>query len=398
MSDIFLSYAQKDEDRVRPIVEQLKAQGWSVFWDQIIPPGKTFRQHIKENLDAARCVVVVWSQHSIDSHWVLEEAETGRKRTILVPLRIDQVEPPFGFGSIQAADLTAWNHDASHLQFRLCVDAISALVPQPDPAKKPSPKISVTSVEPPVAKPQLPENFVLIKGGTFMMGSPESEVDRSSDETLHEVKLSDFAICRYAVTVGEYLDYARQKKIKYDSKMENERYPAVHVSWDDAVAYCEWLSEKLGGGEYRLPTEAEWEYACRAGTTTPFNTGENLTTAQANYNGNSPYRNYPKGVYRRKIVSVDSFQPNGFGLYNMHGNVWEWCLDWYSDTYYEECRKQGGVENPKAPESGLRRVLRGGCWTGIALYSRSAYRNYYPPGHRASTVGFRLVFVPQFKA
>jgi formylglycine-generating enzyme required for sulfatase activity len=384
MSDIFLSYAREDEERVKPIVEHLEAQGWSVFWDQHIPPGKTFRQHIKENLDAARCVVVVWSQHSIDSHWVLEEAETGRKRTILVPLRIDQVEPPFGFGSIQAADLTSWNHDASHLQFRMCVGAISTVVPQPDLAKEPSPKISVTSVEPPVFKPQLPENFVLIKGETFIMGSPKGEYGREPNETLHEVKLSDFAMCRYAVTQEEW----RMVTGSNPSKFKGDNLPVERVSWDDCQDFIKRLNQKTGQ-IYRLSTEAEWEYACRAGTTTPFNTGENLTTDQANYDGNEPYRNYPKGEYRQKTVPVDHFVPNGYGLYNMHGNVWEWCSDLYGGY------GMGTVENPSGPTTGSYRVFRGGGLADDARVCRSARRGYSFLGTRSGGVGFRLVFVPQ---
>jgi hypothetical protein len=282
MSDIFLSYSQKDEDRVLPIMLQLEAQNWSVFWDRNIPPGKTFRQHIKENLDAALCVVVVWSRHSIDSHWVLEEAEIGRKRIILVPVMIDQVEPPFGFGSIHAADLTCWNSDASHGQFKACIDAIAALVPKRTATSDATIKVSVTQVSRPVAEPQLPENFVLIKGGTFTMGSPKIEKEKSGLEIQHKVKLSDFAICRYVVTVEEYLEFTQETELRYSEWKENaceynintgndnnyknhsetltgERYPIFGVSWEDAFAYCEWLSEKRGG-TYRLPTEAEWEY------------------------------------------------------------------------------------------------------------------------------------------
>lgn len=397
MSDIFLSYSQKDEARVLPIMQQLESFGWSVFWDRKIPPGKTFRQHIKENLDAAFCVVVVWSRHSIDSHWVLEEAEIGRKRIILVPVMIDQVESPFGFGSIHAADLTCWNNDASHGQFKACIDAIATLVPKLNQQVNTKVDISATPVAQPFVEPPLPENFVLIRGGTFLMGSPHHEAHRLSYETLHTVKLNDFAMCRYVVTLGEYLEYTNERKITYDWDVKNARFPAVGVSYEDAVACCAWLTEKRGGGTYRLPTEAEWEYACRAGTTTPFNIGENLTTDQANYDGRYPYRNYPKGAYRKRTVPVDHFEPNGYGLYNMHGNVWEWCGDWLNCCYYEECRKKGVVENPQGPEtgSGSLRVLRGGGWGTDAGYCRSAFRGEGRLGDRHGNVGFRLVFVPQ---
>jgi len=397
MSDIFLSYAREDEERVRPIIEYLEQRfGWEVFWDRRnIPPGEVFHLHIAEKLDTAKCVLVAWSKHSVASGWVLEEAEEGKSRKVLVPLLLDQIKPPLGFRNIQVANLNGWNNDTSHEQLKACVERIASFVPkrgQPDPEM---PKVSKAPLLRDVLQAQLPENFVLIRGGQFTMGSPEGEVGRNDSEMQHEVKVGDFAMCRYAVTVGEYLAFASDTGKAYQGD-RSSRLPAVDVSWDDAVAYCDWLSKRRGG-LYRLPTEAEWEYACRAGTTTPFSTGENLTTDQANYNGDYPYRDYPKGEYRGKTVSVDSFEPNGYGLYNMHGNVWEWCGDGYYENYYEECRKQGVVENPQGPTKGSYRVLRGGCWDDSAQYCRSAYRYNSSPGYRTNNVGFRLVFVPQLQ-
>ncbi|NEX11333.1 MAG: hypothetical protein C1942_01300 [Prosthecochloris sp.] len=397
MSDIFISYAREDERRVKPIVQHLQQMGWRVFWDRNIPPGQSWDEYIEQHLEASRCVVVVWSKHSVGSRWVKAEAEEAKNRNILVPLLLDKVKLSLGFRYIQAADLTSWNHDdITHPQFRACIDAIACMVPQSGPLEPASPDVLVTPVEPPASRPQLPENFVLIRGGQFSMGSPEDEYGHQDNESLHEVKVSDFAICRYTVTVGEYLEFTEEVKINYDGGTEGDRYPLVNVSWNDAVAYCRWLSEKRGE-LFRLPTEAEWEYACRGGTTTPFSTGENLTTDEANYNGNYPYRNNPKGKYRKATVPVESFEPNSYGLYNMHGNVREWCGDWYGEKYYEECRKKGVVENPQGPKEGSYRVLRGGGWRYNARHCRSAYRYYVNPGYRSYGVGFRLVFVPQFK-
>ncbi len=255
-------------------------------------------------------------------------------------------------------------------------------------------------------------NYAFIKGQQFLMGSPENELDRQKNETQHQVMLSDFYLCQYAVSVGDFKRFAEECGYRTDAEKENWRHdvsgneraaaeynhPVLHVSWNDAVAYSVWLSKKRGDGAFRLPTEAEWEYACRAGTTTPFSTGENLTTEQANYDGNFPYQNSPKGAYRKKTVPVDYFKPNGYGLYNMHGNAWEWCSDWYGESYYDECHEQGVVENPQGPESGSGRVLRGGGWSFNARDCRSAYRANAGPGYRSSFVGFRLVFVPQFSA
>lgn len=274
---------------------------------------------------------------------------------------------------------------------------------------------------------KVPPNFVRIPAGEFAMGSPEGEVNRSSDETQHRVKVSEFYLCKYAVTLAEFKKFIDESGYQTDAEKANSsmiwdgkewkekkgvnwrhgvsgkkrplaqyNHPVLHVSWNDAVAYCTWMEEK-SGKQFRLPTEAEWEYACRAGTTTPFNTGENLTTDQANYDGNYPYNNNAKGRYRETTVAVGSserFEPNQWGLFHMHGNVWEWCSDWYGGNYYEECKTKGTVENPVGPETGSDRVLRGGHWYGNASRCRSAYRNSYTPDSRSDFVGFRLVFVP----
>ena len=245
-------------------------------------------------------------------------------------------------------------------------------------------------------------SFVLIKGGTFQMGSPNREVDRRVNETQHQVKLSDFYMAKYPVTIAQFEAFVRSSDYKTDDKwrcdvkgkeQKDKNHPVIYVSWNDANAYCQWLSEKLNG-TFRLPTEAEWEYACRTGTTTPFNTGENLTADQANYNGNYPYNNHPKGKFLQKTSPVGSYLPNAWKLYDMHGNVWEWCLDWYGENYYNECKKKGIVENPTGPPKGSNRVLRGGGWSGYAQGCRSAYRSSDRPGNRYDSVGFRLVFVP----
>ncbi len=257
------------------------------------------------------------------------------------------------------------------------------------------------------------------------MGSPESEVDRRSNETQHQVRVSNFSMSRYAVTVAEFRRFVESSGYRTDAEKDGfsvivstdgkaeelrevnwhygvsgserpqreENHPVVNVSWNDAVAYCMWISSKTGK-HFRLPTEAEREYACRAGSGTPFNSGENLTTEKANYDGNSPYNNNPKGVYRENTVPVNSFAPNAWGLYNMHGNVSEWCSDWFGGTYYDDCKANGPVTNPSGPATGSDRVIRGGSWSSGAEDCRSAGRSGDAPGNRDDSVGFRLVFVP----
>ena len=250
--------------------------------------------------------------------------------------------------------------------------------------------------------------FVPIRGGEFTMGSPVSEAYHQDDETQHQVRVSDFSMSKYAVTVAEFKRFVDATGYCTDAeKMSNtknwrygvsgvrpqseEDHPVVYVSWNDAVAYAKWLSVKTGK-YFRLPTEAEREYACRAGSRMPFDTEENLTTNQANFNGNYFYNDHPKGVYRQNTVAVNSFTPNALGLYNMHGNVWEWCSDWYGKTYYEECKASGTVTNPAGPESGSYRVIRGGGWDYFAEYCRSACRNSRSSASRNSHVGFRLIY------
>ncbi len=226
-----------------------------------------------------------------------------------------------------------------------------------------------------------------IKGGEFKMGSNEDD----DEKPIHPVKIFPFRLGCYAVTVGQYQrfdpDHKKRNMKEYGKFFKDDNQPVIMVSWYDAYIFCKWASG-------RLPTEAEWEYACRTSTTTPFHTGDNLTTDQANYDGNYPYKNNPKGKYLQKTTPVGSYPPNAWGLYDMHGNVYEWCRDWYSEKYYGECKKKGIVENPAGPETGSDRVLRGGYWFSNAQYCRSASRYISSPDYRTYNIGFRLVFVP----
>ena len=252
------------------------------------------------------------------------------------------------------------------------------------------------------------DDLVLVKGGKFLMGSPESENWRSDDELQHEVTVSDFYISRYEVTQAEYKSLMGSNP----SNFNGNDLPVENVSWLDAVRYCNARSEKenltpvytIEGNKvtwnteadgYRLPTEAEWEYACRAGTVTPFNTENSISANEANYYGHYPYEieeNYfsqsklstKPGIYRGETLSVGSFKPNKFGLYDMHGNVAEWCWDIYAP--YD----LSSAENPTGPSEGTRRVNRGGAWNDFAKNMRSAYRAATPQENNSFNLGFRL--------
>jgi formylglycine-generating enzyme required for sulfatase activity len=246
--------------------------------------------------------------------------------------------------------------------------------------------------------PNVPSDMVRIQGGTFMMGSPASEASRESDEAPHQVTVSGFYLGKYEVTQKEYQALMGTNP----SYFKGDNLPVEKVSWYDAVNYCNARSRSEGltpaytvsgtnvtwtrsANGYRLPTEAEWEYACRAGTTTPFSTGGNITTNQSNYNGNNPYNGNAKGTYREKTTAVGSFAANAWGLYDMHGNVWEWCWDWYG------AYPSGAQTDPMGASSGALRVTRGGSWIVNGQYLRSAYRNSYYPSNSYSYLGFRLL-------
>lgn len=258
-------------------------------------------------------------------------------------------------------------------------------------------------------QPQIPENFILVEGGTFSMGSPDSEAWRSDDETQHTVTVSDFYMSAFEVTQAEYQAVIGSNP----SAFSGEELPVETVSWLDAIAYCNARSEleglepaytvegqtvtwNRGANGYRLPTEAEWEYACRAGTETPFNTETSISAEESNYWGHYPYLiedNYfnqsnletRPGVYRETTVAVGSFQPNAWGFYDMHGNVGEWVWDYYGEYAPEE------QTDPAGPDSGVLRVNRGGGWNDFAKNLRSAYRATLPQDSAAFNVGFRLV-------
>jgi formylglycine-generating enzyme required for sulfatase activity len=242
-------------------------------------------------------------------------------------------------------------------------------------------------------------SLVRIEGGTFTMGSPSNEPERFSDEgPQHQVTLSAFYMGKYQVTQAEYQSVMGTNP----SYFKGSNLPVEQVSWYDAAEFCNRLSQSEGltpaytingtnvtcnwnANGYRLPTEAEWEYACRAGTTTTFSTGNNITTSQANYDGNYPYNNNATGIYRGTTTPVGSFASNPWGLYDMHGNVWEWCWDWYGSY------SSGAQNNPRGPVSGGDRVVRGGSWYNLGRVLRSAYRVIYYPSGGSDGIGFRLV-------
>jgi formylglycine-generating enzyme required for sulfatase activity len=232
--------------------------------------------------------------------------------------------------------------------------------------------------------PTLNAKFILIPSGTFIMGSPPGEPDRANEEIQHQVTISQpFYMQATEVTQGQWKRIMGSNPSHFSSCGDD--CPVEIVTWYDVQNFIRKLNNMEGTNKYRLPTEAEWEYAARAGTTTPFHTGNCLSTDQANYDGSHQLSGCPKSKYRQKTVRVGSFTPNAWGLYDIHGNVWEWVQDRYG-TY-----PSGSVTDPIGPSWGDFRVLRGGCWNSPAGPCRSASRGYGAPTGRFYDQGFRLV-------
>lgn len=256
---------------------------------------------------------------------------------------------------------------------------------------------------PEALSPEIDLKMVLISGGTFTMGSPDDEPERSDDEgPQHEVTIPDFFIGKYQVTQEQWRIVAGYPKVTIElnpnpSNFTGDNLPVEQVSWDEAVEFCDRLKVKTGRS-YQLPSEAQWEYACRAGTKTAFAFGKTISTDLANYDGNQTYNNGPKGEDRNQTIAVGIFPPNAFGLYDMHGNVYEWCADVWHENYEGAPTTDGSVWDVSNgsgldPSSDLGKVLRGGSWVSLPKRCRSACRFYDATGSRYSSNGFRVVVI-----
>jgi len=228
--------------------------------------------------------------------------------------------------------------------------------------------------------------FVWIEPGSFMMGSPKDEKQRFDNETQHKVTLTKgFYMGVHTVTQEQWQKVMGNNPSHFKGEKD---LPVENVSWDNCQEFIKKMREK-DKKPYRLPSEAEWEYACRAGTKTPFHFGETISTDQANFDGNFIYGDGKKGKNREKTTSVGNFPANAWGLHDMHGNVWQWCEDWFGAYEIKE------TADPKGPEKGTERVLRGGSWNYHPRHCRSTFRAGNEPASRRTYYGFRVCFFVQ---
>jgi len=256
--------------------------------------------------------------------------------------------------------------------------------------------------------------LVSIPAGTFIMGSPKDEKGHRADETQREVTLTQkFRIATTEVTQKQWKDLmgtnfqdlinqqegplGRGAKLKSTPSAIANNQPMCFVNWSDAIAFCKKLTEQervkkiiSNTAQYTLPTEAQWEFCCRAGTNTTFTYGNSLTSKEANFYGKLPYGTDTPGIYREKSTPIKSFPPNAWGLFDMHGNLYEWCLDWYEE-------RPNSKTDPTGPNSGDGRIIRGGAWDRKGSSCRSAYRYSRDPVRRSHNIGFRVILIEAMK-
>ncbi len=245
--------------------------------------------------------------------------------------------------------------------------------------------------------------FVLVPRGNFRMGSPDEEEFRGDDEFQHQIQIArSFYLGACEVTQKHFEQVMKanpsffcatgEGRIKVTPK-QSPMYPVEGVTWHQAHEFCAKLSaredEVARKFTYRLPTEAEWEYACRAGTTAPLFFGDHVSSHDANFNGVAPLGKGRMGPFVRATWTIGGYKANAFGLFDMHGNVAEWCADWHQDDFYRKSPKA----DPTGPATGDEKVVRGGGWTNTARACRSAARFHLPPDHSSYNVGFRVVLI-----
>ncbi|MDX2032706.1 MAG: SUMF1/EgtB/PvdO family nonheme iron enzyme [Blastocatellia bacterium] len=441
---IFISYAREDQARIEALYRRLQEAGYQPWLDRDhILAGQKWEPVIKAALKQSDFVLVCLSATSINKRGFLQEEikqalEHARQKldddVWLIPARLDDCDVPEALADIQWVDLfdahgvedllRALAHQLRRMgRTAPSRSSGSKAQPAPLPISTPGELFNTVKLDDSgkivertqgqarlfidVLSPEVKVEMIELPGGEFWMGSTEAEAQKALSERRrwnkdakeewftresprHRVKLAPFLIGKYPVTQAQWYEVMGDLPA-IDENFQGDNRPIVNINWEEATAFCRELTRRTNH-QYRLPTEAEWEYACRAGSTRPFAFGPTITPEIVNYDGNFPYGKAPKGEYRRKTIPVGSLGvANAFGLFDMHGNVWEWCSDWFGAEYYKECHKQGVVSDPQGPVRGSFRVFRGGSWGNGAVYCRSADRSDAAPGIRYDVIGLRLV-------
>ena len=411
---IFLAHANEDKPQIRELYTALKARGFDPWLDEKdLVPGRLWKEEIPKAIRGAGVFLACLSSRSVEKIGYVQNefrqalsayAERPPGSIFLIPVRLDDCQVPdlqipdrgISLRDIHWADL--WQEDGLDRLINALPEALRAGAVDEVSAKEATKRSSDTpvrkSLQPlqvfrDIDAPWCPE-MVVIPAGRFIMGSPAKEEGRyDNEDPQHFVIIAEpFALGRYPVTFDEYDEFAAStgRGPPDDRGWGRGRRPVINVSWHDAQAYAAWLSERTGEA-YRLPSEAEWEYACRAGTTTPFHFGPTISTDEANYDGTYTYGSGTEGVCRMQTVPVGSFPANAFSLCDMHGNVWEWCADVGHNDY------QGAPTDGRAWVEGgeqARRVLRGGSWLYGPRYLRSGIRNESSSSRQDVEIGFRV--------
>ena len=371
--EIFLSYARSDREKVHILAQALAKQGYSIWWDPDIRAGTRYAKVIKNKLNNAQCVIVLWSEHSVESDWVLDEA--GLAKDKLIPILIDKVDIPLGFGQIHTLDFIDWQGILPHPTFNLLLDSVVEIMGPPAAGdaefQKPSPE-ERWKEQKETLKNSIGIKFALIPADEFMMGSEEMDWEKP----VHKVAINKpFYLGIYPVTQQEWETVMGNNP----SKFKGNNNPVKTISWNEVQDFIKKLNEKESTTKYRLPSEAEWEYACRANTTSIYSFGDDESELgeYAWYKDNSSGKTHPVGQKKS----------NPWGFYDMHGNVWEWVQDKWYDGY------EGAPTDGSAWEdgSGADRVVRGGGWGRNARGCRTAVRDSSAPSARYYDLGFRLL-------
>ncbi|WNF13455.1 SUMF1/EgtB/PvdO family nonheme iron enzyme [Microcystis aeruginosa] len=436
---IFLAHASEDKPAVLALHERLKQAGYKPWLDKKdLIPGQNWRSVIPKAIANSQLFIACLSQRSIAKQGFVQRefkmalnqyADRPPNSIYLIPLRLDECEIPdlrqeeYGLNLRDLHWLDYWKEDGFEQLERAITHQFN---PEPEEPKQPvivTPPLSVFNFEivrvnakgEQIKKESKQSQYfsedlgngitlemVAIPGGTFTMGSPPNEKNSYDDERpQHEVNVPPFFMGKYPITQAQWQAIASRTDLKVEKDLDlnsayfkdrpnSDRRPVEQVNWYDAIEFCARLS-KLTVREYRLPSEAEWEYACRARTTTPFYFGETITGELANYNATNTYADEPNGEYRSETTPVGQFPPNAFGLYDMHGNVWEWCADTWHDNY-KDAPTDGSVWIENGDDN--RSPLRGGSWGSYPVYCRSAIRDDYDRrDDRDYDIGFRVVCV-----